>query len=104
MRRLFSIILSIRSWRSLQAEGLGDVIVSTQQQRLFAVLLLCLCREQDDRQVAVVRVFFELLDQFIAIHLWHHHIRNDEVQVVCLNDIKCLYAIGGSQDMVVLLQ
>ena len=86
------------------AEGFADMVVSTYQQGLLPVFLLVLGCQQDDRQVTEVRILFQRLCQFVSIHLRHHHIRHNEVDVMGVYHIQRFLTIRGGEYVVVLHQ
>ena len=83
-----------------ETEGLGEVFVSTEKQGLLLVFLLRLGSEQDDGQMVVVGVALDGLCEFVAVHLRHHHIGDDEVEVFLVDDVKGLKAVLCGVDVI----
>src|SRR5690554_4075741 len=40
-------------------------------------------------------VVFHFLTQLIAVHLWHHHVTDNDIGGILYNFIPCLFSIGG---------
>src|SRR6185436_10610257 len=59
-----------------RAERLGDVIIGTQLESAYAVILFTLGGEHDDRHIAALADGFEY---FEAIDIGHHHIQQNEI-------------------------
>ena len=57
-------------------EGLHDVVVSPDPQTVHQILLLRLCRDEQDR---AVYQFSDLTAQGKAVRLRHHHIQKDQL-------------------------
>ena len=83
-----------------EAEGLREILVGSEEQRLLLVFVLRLGGEEDDGQMAVVGVVLDCLRELVAVHLGHHHVGDDEVEVFLPDDVEGLATVLGSIDAV----
>ena len=83
-----------------EAEGLREILVGTEEQGLLFVFLLSLGGEEDDGQMAVVGIAFDGLRELVAVHLWHHHVGDDEVELFLMDDVEGLATVLGGIDAV----
>ena len=86
-------------------DGLGQVVCGPQVQPLGLVLLLAHGRDEDDRDVLGGIVLLELTADFIAVHLGHHDVQEDQVRGArgaCR--LERLRSVDGGHDLVVRLE
>ena len=54
--------------------------------------------------MAGVGVLLHAPCQFVAVHLGHHHVADDEVEFLPANDVESLAAVLGNEDVVLVAQ
>lgn len=78
---------------------LGDVVVCTALDRLFAVARHRLGSERDDRQVREARCAPHRSDHLVTIHFRHHDVHQYQRHIRCpVEDLEALTAVLGVLD------
>jgi hypothetical protein len=60
-------------------QRLGDVVGGPQREAVLLVLVVDPGGDEDHRDVAGRLVGLQALDDFVAVHLRHHHVEQDQV-------------------------
>ena len=68
------------------------------------VSVLRLGSEEDDGQMLVIGRTLQPFSKLISIHLWHHHVGDDKVEVMTLHLLYCLTSVHGSHHLILSLQ
>jgi hypothetical protein len=83
----------------LRFDGLGDVVGGAGLEALLAVALHRLGGQGDDREVGEARVLADLAGGLVAVHLGHHDVHQDDVDVrVLAEGLDALAAVLGVDD------
>ena len=62
-------------------DGFGGVVITADAEASFSIASHCMCSQRDDW--AAVPLLSEQARQFIAIHLGHLHIGENEIEREC---------------------
>ena len=73
-------------------EGLGDVVVGTDFEAFDDVVLLRLCRQEDDGHFGVGLADF--LGQRKTVFLRHHHVEHADVELTLQEGLEACLAVG----------
>src|SRR5581483_89270 len=83
----------------IDTKGLGQIIIGSQVQATNLVLILTTCRHKNNRNSGK---FAHTTTESKTIHLWHHHIEQDSIRSMSLNQFKGMLAIACRQHLVIL--
>jgi hypothetical protein len=81
-------------------ERLSEVVVGTEIEGLDAVVFLALRRHHDHGHRITLPQFFE---QVRAVEPGQHQVEEDQVESLAVGDLEPRHAVGGLEDMAVLL-
>src|SRR4029453_5151430 len=76
---------------SPRPERLGQEVVGTQLEHPHLVVLVTLCRENDDRNGRRSRPRAEVLEHSIPVHAWQVQVEKDDVGVVAIHLLEGLH-------------
>ena len=85
-------------------EGLGDIIVRALAEALHVLFGRIQGREQDDRDVAQLRVAFELGAKLRPAHFGHHDVAHDQVRHLAVCYRQRLFPVRSCQDRIELAE
>src|SRR5258708_19108937 len=77
-----------------RAEGFGHVLVGATQQAALAIDLLALGTEHDHVRAIERRVLFDLLADFVAVHVRHHDVHENQRRSQAADTPQALFAGG----------
>ena len=78
-------------------EWLGHIIIGSQAEPLNFVVFITFYCEQNHGDCGN---FAQQLERFKAVHLWHHHIHDDQIGCVLPNLLQSDQSIVGFDDLI----
>ena len=75
-----------------RVKGLGHIIVRTHVQAQHLVGIFAFGRQQDDRQIVLLA---QLCQRGDAVQLRHHHIQQQQVDLLPRQNVQRLPSVGG---------
>src|SRR5665809_41696 len=83
-------------------EGFGEVVGHAMSHPAIDVRLLCLGREEDNRDRGRLLVCLERLDRLIAVHAGHHDVQDDQGRSFLGSHVVGLLAVVSEKDLIAL--